>query len=114
MAGLLIGVDRPVLRAETRAVATRMHKTQITSCILAALLVLPAAAQAQFNFTTNDGAITITGYTGPGGAVVIPSSTNGLPVTSIGDYAFYICPNLTSITIPSSVTSIGLSAFAAC
>lgn len=46
------------------------------------LLTLPAPVQAQFTFTTNNGAITITGYTGPGGAVVIPSSTNGsqLPV----------------------------------
>ena len=34
-------------------------------------------------------------------------------VTSIGDYAFYACP-LTSITIPNSVTSIGLDAFVYC
>ena len=52
------------------------------------LLALPAAVQAQFTYTTNNGAITITGYTGPGGAVTIPSTINGLPVTSIGDQAF--------------------------
>ena len=28
------------------------------------LLLVPAIGQAQFNFTTNSGAITITGYTG--------------------------------------------------
>ena len=39
----------------------------------------------EFNYTTNNGTITITGYTGPGGAVTIPSTINGLPVTSIGD-----------------------------
>ena len=49
------------------------------------LLALPAVVQAQYTYTTNNGAITITGYTGPGGAVTIPSMTNGLPVTSIGD-----------------------------
>src|SRR5664279_3848997 len=75
--------------------------------------MLPAVAQAQFTFTTNNGAITITGYTGPGWTVVIPSTTNGLPVTSIGNSAFYN-KSLTNVTIPSSVTSIGDEAFAAC
>ena len=52
------------------------------------LLALPVVVQAQFTFTTNNGAITITGYTGTGGDVTIPSSTNGYPVTVIGSGAF--------------------------
>jgi len=64
------------------------------------------------NYTTNNGAITITGYTGPGGAVTIPDTINGLPVTSIGEEAFEDCANLTTVTIPSSVASIGDWAFA--
>ena len=39
----------------------------------------------------------------------IPTSVN-----SIGDYAFYDCKSLTSITIPDSVTSIGKEAFRWC
>ena len=35
-------------------------------------------------------------------------------VTSIGDGAFFSCPNLTSVIIPASVTSIGNSAFDGC
>ena len=46
--------------------------------------------------------------------VVIPSSYKGLPVTSIGDYAFFECFGLTSIIIPDSVTSIGVEAFYNC
>ena len=81
------------------------------------LLTLPAGVQAQFTFTTNNGAITITGYTGSGGAVIVPSTTNGLSVTSIASIAggvFSGCSNLTSVTIPSSVTNIGVAQFAPC
>ena len=38
----------------------------------------------------------------------------GGSVTSIGDYAFYYCDSLTSITIPESVTSMGEGAFWGC
>ena len=37
--------------------------------------------------------------------------TIGNSVTSIGNYAFYNCTGLTSVTIGNSVTSIGKSAF---
>ena len=82
---------------------------------LAILLLLAApAAQAQFSYSTNDGTITINGYTGSGGALTIPIRINGLPVTSIGTSAFISLTSLTSVTIPDSVTSIGDSAFAYC
>jgi hypothetical protein len=42
---------------------------------------------------------------------IIPNNGS---VTGIGDYAFYGCDGLTSITIPDSVTSIGNSAFSWC
>lgn len=84
--------------------------------VLTALLVLalPLCGWAQFTFTNNNGAITITGYTGPGGALVIPGSINGLQVVSIGDGAFYACYGLTNVTIPDSVTHVGNYAFDSC
>ena len=98
---------------------------------LLVLLDLPAVAQAQFTYTTNDDQITITGDTNipVNGVVDIPDTINGYPgssigiaafedsrltsvtipdsVTNIGDWTFVSCTNLTSITIGSSVTSIG-------
>jgi hypothetical protein len=82
--------------------------------LLLLLLMLPAVVRAQFTCETNNGAITITGYAGPGGAVTIPSVINNLPVISIGWRAFAGCTSLTSITIPSSATTIGSSAFSGC
>ena len=46
--------------------------------LLPALLLLPeCTAQAQFTYTTNNGVITITGYTGPGGEVTVPDTITG-------------------------------------
>ena len=48
------------------------------------------------------------------GALVIPDTLGGRPVTRIGNSAFMFCKKITSATIPASVTSIGESAFAYC
>ena len=44
----------------------------------------------------------------------LTSVTLGNSVTSIGDCAFYNCSSLTSVTIPNSVTSIGDEVFRGC
>ena len=48
----------------------------------------------------------------PTGAVTVPSSLGGKPVTRIDWFAFADCTNLTSVTIPDSVMSIGEGRFA--
>jgi hypothetical protein len=78
------------------------------------LMALPLVAHAQFEYAITNNAITITGYTGQGGAVTIPAFVNRLPVTAIGDSAFAWSDSLTSVTIPDSVTSIGDEAFQEC
>ena len=76
-------------------------------------LTLPLAGQAQFNYTSDNGTVTITGYTGPGGAVTIPGTIAGMAVALIGDSAFSGA-GLTEVGIPEGVTGIGDSAFSAC
>ena len=81
---------------------------------LLVLLTLPVVVQAQFIYTTNNGAITITRYTGTGDDVTIPDTTNGLPVTSIGQYAFSSHTSLTNVTIPHGIVNIEDYAFSQC
>jgi len=46
--------------------------------------------------------------------IIIPSAYKGLPVTSIGDRAFFGYSSLISVTIPESVTFIDKFAFSDC
>ena len=83
--------------------------------LLIGYMFLASSAFAQqsgdFTYTESGGTITITGYTGTGGAVVIPATIAGMPVVSIGDIAFANISYMISVTIPNSVTSIGSFAF---
>jgi formylglycine-generating enzyme len=76
------------------------------------LLVTPS--DTQYLRTTNRGTVTITGYTGPGGLVVIPPTLGGLPVTGIGARAFWNNHAITGLVLPDSVTGIGDYAFYSC
>lgn len=85
-----------------------------SASLLLLMLAVPVAATAQFQYMMDNGTITIMGYTGPGGAVTIPSTINGLPVTAIGTGAWLGHSELTSITIQDNVSSIGMQAFQGC
>jgi hypothetical protein len=93
-----------------------MNTSQITRAakfLLILLFLSPLVmAQAQYTFTTNsDGSLNIEQYTGPGGAIVIPNTTNGLPITSIGNLAFFNISTIASVTVGTNVGSIGDQAF---
>jgi hypothetical protein len=77
-------------------------------------VLVTTASSNCFTCITNSGEILITGSTCPNGALNIPGTINGLPVTAIESWALWNCYSLTSVTIPSSVTYIGVRAFALC
>jgi len=70
--------------------------------------------KAQFEYTNVNGSITITRYTGPGGAVVIPALIDGLPVTGLAAPGFLADLTVTSVEIPASVTNIQAGCFEYC
>ena len=58
---------------------------------------------------------TITGYRGSDTSITLPSvDIDGAPIQAVNDDAFQGNTSLTSVTIPSSITSIGARAFAGC
>ena len=87
-----------------------LHQSVSVLWLSAWVLGTGVLAQAQFDYTTNYGSITITGYSGPGGAVAIPDTINDLPVTGIGERAFF-ARTLTSVTQGNNLSSIGDWAF---
>ena len=64
-------------------------------------------------FFENGDEVYLVDYVGTDTTLTLPDQYNG-KTYGIYQYAFSECKNLTSITIPSSVTSIGFSAFSGC
>ena len=59
----------------------------------------------------DDGTVMITGYTGNETDLTIPASIEGLPVTTIGSWAFNATSNAVNITLPDTLTTIEAFAF---
>ena len=59
-----------------------------------------AASEGYYTYSVSNGEATITNYNSSiSGAVVIPDTLGGYPVTRIGNGAFVRCAGLTSVTI---------------
>lgn len=94
---------------------TRLLNRAFAASLLLVTLVwlLPISIQAQFDYVTNSGRITIVEYKGSDAVVTIPNTTNGLPVIRIGFGAFYGA-TMSSVTIPDNIGSIDAFAFDSC
>lgn len=110
-------------------------KKRIWSLLLALALVcslLPGAALAAgetpappadgtvhtttggFEFIFKSGGWTVKSYTGSSSTVTVPKQVEGYDVTAIGDHAFSANKNITTVSLPKGVVSIGAGAFNEC
>ena len=103
----------------------KMMKTKkILSVLLSVIMLLgiipvgmisASAADDVLTYDISDGEVTVESCSiSATGAVVIPSSYNGYPVTEVALYAFQNCSKVKSITVPDSVKKIGKKAFSGC
>jgi len=97
----------------------------LTALVIASVhQTLSGETLGDWTYTVSDNQATITGYSGAGGAVVIPALVNEKTVVKVvGGQWDLLCEcyypqvfdnRVTSIIIPDSVTSIGNAAFASC
>ena len=66
-----------------------------------------------YTYTLNAGSddVTVTGYNGGASIISIPNTIDGHKVTGIGNSAFDGCSNLTAVSLPEELKSIGQYAF---
>lgn len=101
-------------------------RTQIV-CLLAMIACMPVFAFTEtingitWTYTVNDGEASVCGgIDAPAinisteGAISMPSTLGGCPVTAIESNAFFGCCGLTSVSIPDSIRCIGDSSFSEC
>ena len=89
----------------------------ITVFICMTLLCFGASAQSEdiYYYTVSDGEAAITGVSGEiTGALVIPSTLGGYPVTAIGDSVFASQYDLLSVVVPEGVKTLGVKSFWDC
>jgi alpha-tubulin suppressor-like RCC1 family protein len=67
-----------------------------------------------FAYATTGSSMTITDYTGPGGAVSVPATILGQPVIEIGPGVFSGRGDLTAVTLPAGLLRIAANAFRHC
>ncbi len=83
---------------------------EIRQAMMDAIATMSNADHYTYDASENGDTVTITGYLGPGGDIIIPHELNGKTVTRIARRAFHDNRNITRVVIPDTVTHIGREA----
>ncbi len=95
-------------------------KAKFFTLILAVLLLSVPAAMGEsaiigdFELGIGSESVSLLKYVGEGSIVNIPDNYAGLPLTTIGDKAFYEMQHVVGVNIPGTVMEIGDKAFYDC
>lgn len=109
-------IDSPVFPSSSLRVATLAGPSRVRAPRTVPFFSSNAFGEVDgdFFFEREGVGASVIGYWGISGVVAIPEQLGGLPVTAIGNGAFYDRTSLTSVTIPNGVTSIGYNVFYGC
>src|SRR5262245_7714052 len=110
----LVVLSLPTVPGARAAIREFKARTLVPGLLTLACLLVAAPATAQVNYAVSGGTAYVTRSPNASGDIVIASTFNGYPVTSIGGLSFSNCTSLTSVTIPNGVTNIAYQAFRDC
>lgn len=90
----------------------------VAVCVLAMLSVLAQAANPasdfKYDLADDNVSVIITYYKGNAKNVVIPSSIEGLPVSTLGAGVFHQNDNIESVVMPDTIKLIGEDGYKGC
>ena len=97
---------------------TKVKRFALLLAVLALIGMLTLGAFAaeektsgDFTYVVENEAAVITAYSGEATDVTIPATLGGYPVKEIGQYVFYYCTQIKSLTLPEGIEKIGDYAF---
>ena len=111
---LVVELQKEIVSIKNNHASERVEYESRIEELEIALGIPEAASSTDFQYTTNDGEITITAYVGNEKVVSIPDEIGGCPVTYIADTAFENHRTLEKVIIPKTVDGIGWFAFRGC
>jgi hypothetical protein len=95
---------------------TNMYNT-IENRIICSKAPIELYSDDNFDYMIIDNEVVINAYKGTATEIEIPSTVKNIPITKISDSVFYnssVRTEITSVTLPSTVTSLGYNCFRNC